>query len=82
MSNNSLHEACGIFGVFNAAEASSLTFLGLYALQHRGQESSGIVSSDGSEVYIHKAMGLVNHVFRRQETLNGLKGNIAIGHNR
>jgi amidophosphoribosyltransferase len=77
-----MHEACGIFGVFNAAEASRLTYLGLYALQHRGQESSGIVTSDGGDISIHRAMGLVSHVFRHQETLDALKGNIAIGHNR
>jgi amidophosphoribosyltransferase len=82
MSNNDLHEACGIFGAFNANDASALTYLGLYALQHRGQESSGIVSFDGSEVYSHKAMGLVSHVFRHKETLDGLKGSMAIGHNR
>ena len=82
MFSETLHEACGIFGVFNSADASTLTYLGLYALQHRGQESSGIVSSDGSDVYIHRAMGLVSQAFKHQETLLGLKGNIAIGHNR
>jgi amidophosphoribosyltransferase len=82
MTNNNLHESCGIFGVFNAPDASTLAYLGLYALQHRGQESSGIVSTDGNEVYIHKAMGLVSHVFRHKETLDGLKGTLAIGHNR
>ncbi len=82
MSSEHLHEACGIFGVFDAPDASTLTYLGLYALQHRGQESSGIVSSDGKEVYIHKAMGLVSHVFKHKEKLDGLKGAMAIGHNR
>ena len=82
ISSESPHEECGIFGVFNAADASTLTYLGLYALQHRGQESSGIASSDGCDVFIHRAMGLVSHVFKRKETLEGLKGTMAIGHNR
>jgi amidophosphoribosyltransferase len=82
MSSEIIHEACGIFGAFNAPDASMLTYLGLYALQHRGQESSGIVSSDGNEVYVHRAMGLVSHVFRHHETISGLKGTVAIGHNR
>jgi len=50
---------CGIFGIYNHPEASNLTYLGLYALQHRGQESAGIVSSDGKELYHHRQMGLV-----------------------
>ena len=78
----SLHEACGVFGVYNGPEASNVTYLGLYALQHRGQESSGIVSSDGSELYVHRGMGLVNYVYRHKEVLDGLKGAQAIGHNR
>ncbi|MBD3390687.1 MAG: amidophosphoribosyltransferase [Chitinivibrionales bacterium] len=77
-----LHERCGIFGVFHNKDASRLTYLGLYALQHRGQESSGIVSADGDVLKIHKAMGLVNQVFRRDEPLARLDGMHAIGHNR
>ena len=50
-------EECGVFGVYNHPEASNLTYLGLYALQHRGQESCGIVSSDGSTLHAHKRMG-------------------------
>ena len=50
---------CGLFGIFGCPEASSLIYLGLYALQHRGEESCGIVTSDGDELYIHKDMGLV-----------------------
>ena len=52
-------EECGIFGIYNHPEAANLTYLGLYALQHRGQESCGIVSSDGSSLHYHKNMGLV-----------------------
>jgi amidophosphoribosyltransferase len=75
-------EACGIFGVYSNEpefEASFLTYIGLYALQHRGQESAGMVVSDGERVYTHKNMGLVSNVFN-QEILEGLKGRIGIGH--
>jgi amidophosphoribosyltransferase len=73
-------EGCGVFGVFNHPEASNLTYLGLYALQHRGQESCGIVSSDGSALHSHKSMGLVADVFGNQEIFKSLPGNAAIGH--
>lgn len=76
-----LHEECGIFGVFGYPEAANLTYLGLYSLQHRGQESSGIVSSDGRELYAEVSMGLVADIFTR-ERLARLPGGIAIGHNR
>ncbi len=74
------HEECGIFGVHNHPEASNLTYLGLYALQHRGQESCGIVSSDGQTLYAHKSMGLVADVFGNQEVFKSLPGSSAIGH--
>src|SRR3989304_9919125 len=77
-----LKEACGIFAVFGAKKASEITYLGLYALQHRGQEGSGMVSSDGNKVYSHKGLGLVNEVYPNQEVLGDLKGDRAIGHNR
>jgi len=73
-------EECGIFGVFNHPEAANLTYLGLYALQHRGQESCGIVSSDGMYLHAHKSMGLVADVFEDQEIFNTLPGKSAIGH--
>ena len=73
-------EECGVFGVFNHPEASNLTYLGLYALQHRGQESCGIVSSDGSTLHSHKSMGLVADVFGNQEIFKSLPGKAAIGH--
>jgi len=73
-------EECGIFGVFNHPEASNLTYLGLYALQHRGQESCGIVSSDGRALHSHKSMGLVADVFGNQEIFKSLPGKAAIGH--
>ena len=74
-------EECGVFGVFGHPRAVELTYLGLRALQHRGQESSGIVASDGEELTYHHGMGLVHSVFTA-EALAGLKGHIAIGHNR
>ncbi|MBW2038032.1 MAG: class II glutamine amidotransferase, partial [Deltaproteobacteria bacterium] len=72
-------EECGIFGVFGNPEAANLTYLGLYALQHRGQESAGIVTSDGRGLYAHKEMGLVSEVFDK-EVLKRLPGRSAIGH--
>lgn len=82
MLENLLHEECGVFGIFGAKEAAELTYLGLYALQHRGQEGAGIVSSDGQSIYEHRGSGEVNEVFASEETLSKLKGHIAIGHNR
>ncbi len=72
-------EECGIFGVYGYPEAANLTYLGLYALQHRGQESGGIVSSDGKGLYAHKEMGLVSEIFN-QDVLKRLPGRNAIGH--
>ena len=73
-------EECGIFGIYNHPEASNLTYLGLYALQHRGQESCGIVSSDGNDLHAHKSMGLVADVFGNQDIFKSLPGKAAIGH--
>ncbi len=75
------HEECGVFGVFGHPEAANLTYLGLYALQHRGQEGAGICSSDGRQLYLEKAMGLVADIFS-EKRLKKLPGHIAIGHNR
>src|SRR5450432_1910983 len=75
------HDECGVCGVFGHEEASKLAYLGLYALQHRGQESAGIVSSDGAELYLHRAMGEVEEIFQ-PGVLAGLPGNSAIGHTR
>ena len=72
---------CGIFGIANHPEAARMTYLGLYALQHRGQESAGISSSDGDQVYTSKAMGHVADVFT-EEMMSKLKGSAAIGHTR
>jgi amidophosphoribosyltransferase len=75
------HDECGVFGVCGHPEASNLTYLGLYALQHRGQESAGIVSSDGHELHLHRAMGEVEEIFQ-PAVLAKLPGNAAIGHTR
>ncbi|HEY6188183.1 MAG TPA: amidophosphoribosyltransferase [Pyrinomonadaceae bacterium] len=72
-------DECGVFGIYGHAEAARLTYLGLYALQHRGQESCGIVSSDGAELRSERAMGLVSDVFD-ETRLDRLPGALAIGH--
>jgi amidophosphoribosyltransferase len=72
---------CGIFGIANHSDAAQMTYLGLYALQHRGQESTGISSADGGEVHTFKAMGHVADVYTK-EILSRLKGTAAIGHTR
>ena len=77
-----LHEECGVFGIFGHPDASAHTALGLHALQHRGQEAAGIVSSDGSYFYTHRALGLVGDNFNSADVMSKLKGHIAIGHNR
>ncbi len=76
-----LREECGVFGIFGHPEAANLTYLGLYALQHRGQESAGICSADGKQMFVEKAMGLVADIFS-EKRLKKLPGHIAIGHNR
>ena len=75
-------EECGVIGIFAPGrDVARLTFFGLYALQHRGQESAGIVTSDGATAYAHKDMGLVAQVFN-EANLRPLEGHLAIGHNR
>ncbi len=76
-----VHDECAVFGVFGNKDAANFTYLGLHALQHRGQESSGIISTDGKEFYGHKARGLVSEIFTKQ-VIENLKGDAAIGHNR
>jgi len=70
---------CGVFGIYGHTNAAELTYYGLYALQHRGQESAGITASDGVELRTHKAMGLVGQVFDKN-ILRSLPGHLAIGH--
>ncbi|HKX13214.1 MAG TPA: amidophosphoribosyltransferase [bacterium] len=70
---------CGIFGIYNHSEAAKIAYLGLYALQHRGQEAAGIVSADGEKLHAHRQMGLVADIFNERK-LATLTGNASIGH--
>jgi len=70
---------CGIFGIYPHKDAAHLTYLGLYALQHRGEESSGIITRNGNKVHLHKALGLVSDVFD-EKIIRSLRGELAIGH--
>jgi len=79
--DDKFHDHCGVFAVQGHPEAAKLTYLGLYALQHRGQESAGITSSDGQQLIAHKGMGHVADVFT-EAVLEGLRGCAAIGHTR
>ncbi|WP_455378710.1 amidophosphoribosyltransferase [Petrachloros mirabilis] len=79
--NDKFHEECAVFGIFGHEEAANLTYLGLYSLQHRGQEASGIVSGDGEQFFVQKGMGLVADIFDKS-VLGKLPGHMAIGHNR
>jgi amidophosphoribosyltransferase len=74
-----IKEECGVFGIYGHLEAANLTYLGLHALQHRGQESAGIVTSDGTHLYTHREMGLVSDIFT-EEVISKLPGRNAIGH--
>jgi len=75
------HDECGVFGIFGREEAAKLTYLGLYALQHRGQESAGIASTDHKDLHVYKSMGLVADIFT-PEALKRLEGTASIGHTR
>ncbi len=79
MENLCWKEECGVFGIFNHREAANITYLGLYALQHRGQESAGITTSDGKCLHSHRQMGLVADIFHENIIAN-LPGRMAIGH--
>jgi len=77
-----MHESCGIFGIYApGVDVARITFFGLYALQHRGQESAGIATADGKKICLHTSMGLVSQAFTEDE-LAHLQGHIAIGHTR
>jgi len=73
-------EYCGLFGIYGHPEAARMTYFGLYALQHRGQESAGIVSWDGTKLREQRGMGLVAEVFNERHLGKELKGNVAMGH--
>lgn len=76
------HEECGVFGVFGHQDAAAHTALGLHALQHRGQEAAGVVSTDGEHFHSHRSLGLVGDNFNTEEIIGRLSGSKAIGHNR
>src|SRR6478609_3862289 len=79
--SDKFHDECGVVAIFSHSEAEKLAYLGLHALQHRGQESAGIVTSDGLTSRVHKAMGLVADIFT-EEVLSKIRGTLAIGHTR
>ena len=79
---DSLHEECGVFGVWNVTDAAAVTALGLHALQHRGQEATGVVSYDGRRFHSHRGLGLVGDNFSDAKVIAGLPGTNAVGHNR
>src|SRR5438045_8924190 len=76
-----VHEECGVVGVFGHPEAATVAYLSLYALQHRGQESAGIVAANGEALISHRGMGHVADIFQ-YDILARLRGHLAIGHNR
>jgi amidophosphoribosyltransferase len=80
--DDSFHEECGLFGVWNVPDAAAVTALGLHALQHRGQESAGIVAFDGDKYHSHRGLGSVGDNFGDQKVIDRLPGRTAIGHNR
>ncbi len=80
-SSDKFRDECGVVAIYSHPEAETLAYLGLHALQHRGQESAGIVSSDGMSLHIHKSMGLVADIFTEKK-LSRIRGTLAIGHTR
>lgn len=78
--SDEVHDHCGVFGIFGHPKAAEIAYLGLFALQHRGEESAGICTSDGKQLYLHKGLGLVGDVFNSEEALKKLPGRSAIGH--
>src|ERR1700730_11107397 len=81
LTSDKFHDECGVVAIFSHPEAEKLAYLGLHALQHRGQESAGIVTSDGLTSRVHKAMGTVADIFT-EDVLSKIRGTLAIGHTR
>jgi len=81
MTPDKFHDECGVVAIYSHPEAETLAYLGLHALQHRGQESAGIVTSNGMQLRAHKAMGLVADIFT-PDVLAPMRGTLAIGHTR
>ena len=82
LADDHFHDECGVFGIFDGADAAAHTALGLHALQHRGQEAAGIVSFDGKQFYTHRALGLISDNFSTASIMERLKGRNAVGHTR
>ena len=82
LDDDKIHEECGVFGIFDIADAAAHIALGLHALQHRGQESAGIVTSDEENFFIHRRQGLVGKIFGKKKAIEPLEGRSGIGHNR
>src|SRR3954465_11349973 len=82
LDDDKFHEECGVFGVWNVPDAAAVTALGLHALQHRGQEATGIVAFDGKHFPPPRGMGLVGDNFSDARVMASLRGTIAVGHNR
>ncbi|MEZ5360439.1 MAG: amidophosphoribosyltransferase [Candidatus Zixiibacteriota bacterium] len=82
MAEDMIHDKCGVFGIYGARKAAELTYFGLYALQHRGQESAGIVTSHKGKLHLYKGMGQVSDVFSDEQLFDELKGSVAVGHTR
>src|ERR1700726_4158997 len=80
--DDKFHEECGVFGVWNVPDAAAVTALGLHALQHRGQEATGIVAFDGKHFHSHRGPGPVGDNFRGGPVMASLGGTTSIGHNR
>ncbi|HUJ27851.1 MAG TPA: amidophosphoribosyltransferase, partial [Myxococcales bacterium] len=76
--DDKFRDECGVFGVFGHPEAANLAYLGIHALQHRGQESAGIATASGGEIHLHKAMGHVDEIFT-EAVLGTLRGELAVG---
>src|SRR3979411_1308812 len=81
LTSDKFHDECGVVAIFAHPEAEKLAYLGLHALQHRGQESAGIVTSDGLTSRVPRAMGLVAGIFP-EDVLSRMRGSLAIGHTR
>ncbi len=82
LDDDKFHEECGVFGIFGSEDAAAMAALGLHALQHRGQESAGIVAYDGKHFNAHRDLGHVGDIFSSEEVMSRLAGRAAIGHNR
>ena len=82
MLDNMIHDTCGVFAIFNHSKAAELAYFGIHALQHRGQESAGIVTVENGKFLLHRGMGEVSDVFSDRSIVERLTGKMALGHTR